>query len=258
MIFKPFNALPSGLPASTVENGKAQLLPLDLQFFAEPGTDGKDPKDPPAGTDPKDPPADPPGTGEDDLTLADLLKTNPKIKQDMNERIEKAIKKRFNGIDPEEAKVAIAEKAARDAAGESFEQKESDTVKALNGKVATLETAAKELGVATYAAKEGLDANLILRLAGKDVGKLQLDDNAKVDPEDVADIVDDLKAEFPDLFTVKVDPADPADPPPAGNQRRRKTAGPNTQHTNTPPPATGQGPAKARASLERLKNRGRI
>jgi hypothetical protein len=233
-----------GLPASTGEIGKRYPLQLDIQFFA----------DPPENNNPEDPPADPPGGSDDDLTLADLLKTNPKIKAEVNDRIEKAIKKRFKDIDPSEAAAALEEKRQREEAGEDQTKIENEQIKKLSATNAQLLKVAQEAAVISYAAKEGLDPNLITRLAAHDVAKLQLDDSFKADPEDVGEIVENLRAEFPDLFTTEKQ----EDPKDKQQQRRGYAPGPNNQRTNTPPPPAPKGVEATKERVERLRKLGRI
>lgn len=234
-----------GLPASTEEKGKRYPLQLDIQFFADPPDDGN----------PDDPPADPPGGSDnDDLTLADLIKTNPKIKTEVNDRIERAIKKRFKDLDPEAAAIALEEKRVRDEQQGDQQKIENEQVKNLTATNAKLVKVAQEAAVISYAASEGLDPNLITRLAAADVEKLQLNESFKADPEDVGEIVENLRTEFPDLFPV----SDPAAPDTQPKQRRGYAPGPNNQRTNTPPPPPPKGVEATKERVARLQKSGRI
>lgn len=241
----------SGAPASTVLNG-SRHLPLNLQFFADPG-------DPP-GNDPKDPPAN-----TDELTLAELLKTNPKINAEYKTKVEAAINKRFKSydFDPEEAKVAIQEKKDRDANKGAEDAIVQAKIDGLEGKLAKLQDKAKQLAVETFAAANGLDAKLFTRLAGQEIAALKLDDNFDLDKEELDDVVNTLRADFPQIFTTP-DPNNQQqqqqEPPPPNTTKVYN--GGSTQRTNTPPPPGGKDDeaikAEMKETLERLNKAGRL
>ena len=233
-LFKRFT---SGLPATTVENQKLQPLKLDLQFFAD---------DPPPGDNP--PADDPPPSDDDELTLADLLKTNPKIKSEYKTKVEGAIMKRFKDIDPEEARVAIAEKRQRDADKAAGKTEENPALKVLEAKVPKLEKRAKTLAVALHAENKE-QAKLITRLAGDKIDALKLNDEYEVDSEEIEEIISDLRDEFPSLFAeTQTPPAGGDNPPPPPPKRKPGT----NQQLNDPPGSNTDAKDLVKENLRKL------
>lgn len=225
-------------------------LRLDIQFFADPPADPKDPKKPDG---------DPPPPDDDELSLADLLKTNPKIKAEYKEKVEAAIQKRFKNydFDPEEARTALREKKERDEGSSDDQVKVNDTIIALTKTNQKLEAKLKTAEVAAYASANGINPKLLTRLAGSQIEGLELSDKYELDASDLEDIVDDLRAEFPEQFPVTTDPKDPgagaAPPPPV-----KKPYNPGTQQTNNPEGGKPNPEADVAATLERLKKSKRI
>lgn len=240
--------------ASTMVRGKLNPLRLDLQFFADPAGD------PPGDDDPTDPPADPP-SGDDTLTLADLLRTNPAIKTEYNERVEKVVKKRLKNFDfdPDEARTALREKKERDAAGDSQQTVVNQEITDLKTQNQKLLDRTKALNLANYASSVDLDPKLLVRLAGSSVSELELNEQFELDTDELDDIVADLRTEFPNLFPQPgAAGEDPEDPPPAA-RKTTYNAG-SQQRTNTPPKTTGDANAATEVAdtLERLKKMNRI
>lgn len=246
-----FLSVTGGRPTATVASGESSPLRLNLQFFAE---ENKDKDDPTGGSDDpnKDKDTDPPGGDEDDLSLADLIKSNPKIKSEMKDRIEKAVMKRFKNIDPEEARIAIAEKQERDnqKSEEEKNQKDDAALTTAQQKAQKFELKAKDLAVREYAVSNGLDAKLISRLAAAEIQNLQLNEDMEADADDLDEIVEGLKTEFPNLFAA-TDQTDRQEDKQQGSGSRYN--GGSNQKTNQPPNKGDKGISKVDESWERIK-----
>ena len=242
-----FQRFTGGQPTATVASGKSFPLRLDLQFFAEAGEG-----DPPGGDDPnkKKPEGDPPPPDDEELTLADLYKSNPNIKAEVKDKIEKAVLKRFKDIDPEEARAAIAEKREREQKKGEEGKVDEEALRIEKEKSGKFESKAKDLAIREYAVSNGLDAKLISRLAANEIKSLQLDDNLEADPDDLGEIVDKLKDEFPNLFEVSEEAERKKETPPAG----RFNAG-SSQKTNQPPKDKDKGISATEESYARIKNK---
>lgn len=245
----------SGQPASAVATGNLKPLRLNLQHFADgnpPGEGDPDPNNNPNNQ------GNPPDPDDDELTLADLLKTNPKIRAEHNERVEKAVKKRLKNIDfdVDEAKEALREKKAREEAGDDDKKVVDQRVTDLQKEVDTRDAALKRLGVVAYAAENNLDHKLLNRLAADQISSLELGENMDLEAEELDDIVSGLREEFPQLFPDKTKDDQGGDNPPPPNGSHR--SGSHRQINPNPPTGAGSTDTQVAETLARLKAAKRI
>lgn len=242
----------SGLPASTAEIGVIKPLKLNLQFFSEdPDDKDKGDSDPDKTKDP-DGKTDPDGTQEDEVTLNELFKAHPNLKTEYTSKFTKDFNKRLKGLDLEEARKAVAlmEKLGLDSDGNKKEEgKDKDKQPAApdNSKLNKFEKKAKDLSLKLFASDEGYNAKLIAALASSRLDDLDLNEDGELDKEDLEEIVEDLKADFPDAFLVKGEDAEDK------KDGKKKSPGPSGRQKMNPPPKKPDAAQAARDRMARLR-----
>lgn len=238
---------PTGSIATVADRTK--FLPLKIQFFADGGEGGSGEGDNPddKSKDPKDPPGD--GSGEGDegnkktpLDLNTLVAEHPELKAQLDKEKERAVKKRFRN-QPDKLKDP-KDKGEGDGDGGN-----GDELKTWQTKAAMLEERAKENALAAAASSEGYNPKLVKALAAKELKKLQLDDDGELDPDDLADVLDTLRTEYPDVFT-KTDTT--AIDTTTTTVKKGFNPGPSTQRTNQPPDKKSDVKNDIAESLKRL------
>lgn len=227
------------------------FLRLDLQFFAEPP--GDDPQNDPGTPNPED---------DEPPTLAELIKQYPTLKAELKAEKAAAVSKRFKNydFDVEEARTALREKKERELTGEAQIDPTNDAIVSLSQKTNSLESKVKALSVENYAIANELDPKLLVRLGKDQIDSLQIDnDDFSLDSDELDEIVDGLRDEFPNLFSA---PKEKKEEDPEEDPEIVPSSGFNpgsTQRTNKPPKS---GPIDTAAmvaeTLERLKASKRI
>lgn len=232
----------SAQPAEHKRQPVAKRLKLGLQFFADNNGGGEG-----AGNNQSTGDNDPPGGGTGDgsgsgtgdgtgkgdgdgdpegddlpLDLKQLMADYPEIKAQVDKEKERAVKRRFRNKDKDPD-------PNKKPPGDNNGGGDDETGK-WRSKAEQLENKAKEYAFAAHVANEGLNPKLLKALAANEVRNLQLNDDGDLDPDDVEDVLDHLKAEFPDVF--KTTAADPNNPPPPPAKKKHFNSGPTTQRTN--------------------------
>lgn len=225
----------------TIQKEELKPLRLNIQFFADPA---------------KDPDLDPDDKDEL-LTLKDMFKKYPHLRVEHKQRMTDAVNERFKSydFDPEEAKTALAEKKQREESGDTVEVAKTQLTNEFKSKEEKYLARIKGLAVEAYAAKDGLDPKLISKLAAEQVGKLALDESLKLKAEDLDDIIEELRTEFPTAFPV-VETVDP-DPANAAITPVKKMVIPGSKQQTNPPPPKGDENVEAEmaAILENINRR---
>lgn len=225
-------------------------LKLDIQFFA----------DPPEGGDGKKPDED--DFGDALPSLKDIFKKYPHLRGEHKTRIDEAVSKRFPDydFDPVEAKKALQEKKDREANGDTTEIVKQQLEATFQNKETKYLERIKGLAVEAYAAKDGLDPKLISRLAAEQVGTLKLDESLRLSADDLDEIIEELRTEFPSAFPVVE--ANTGDDPEAAGQNPppvKTKPNPGKQQLNDPPKKGEEAAAEEMKTLfDNLKAKKRI
>lgn len=168
---------------------QGMFLPLNLQFFAKEDEDDSE-------EDEEDDSDD-----EDGPDLDELLK-DPKFKKKYQAKLKEQLSKRmkkFADVDPEEYRL-LKEKADKNKkkADEEEDDKESlqSELKAKEQKLLRAERREKRFAVKEFAVDNGYDQKLLARLI--DIDAVELDEDGE--PENLEDLFDELKDEFPQYF----------------------------------------------------------
>lgn len=225
----------------TIKPFRKYPLRLDIQFFAESEEDKDKNKKP-----------DDDGGGDDDiLTLKDMFKKYPHLRAEHKTKLTDAVTERFKNydFDPEEAKVALAEKKQRDESGDNLETLKANLAKDYSDKEAKLLKQIKKFALSAHVAKDGLDPKLIATLAADKVESLNLKDDYTLDSDALDEILDDLRTEFPTVFPAESDGTEGAEIPPV----KQKKLNPGGQQTNNPPKANEAIDAEVAEIFESIK-----
>ncbi|MEE6134627.1 MULTISPECIES: phage scaffolding protein [Bacillaceae] len=165
------------------------LLRLPIQFFSDSSSDPDD-----GDTDPDDEPS-----------LAELIKNDPKLKQQYQELLKTQLGKRmkkFEGVDVEEYR-QLKEKAEKNkntsegSEGDNQDDLKSE-LKAKEEKLLRAELREKRAVVKEFAVDQGVNPKLLTRLI--DLDAIELDENGEADNLD--ELFEELQEEFPEYFKV--------------------------------------------------------
>lgn len=163
------------------------LLRLPIQFFSDSSSDPDD-----GDTDPDDEPS-----------LAELIKNDPKLKQQYQELLKTQLGKRmkkFEGVDVEEYR-QLKEKAEKNkntsegSEGDNQDDLKSE-LKAKEEKLLRAELREKRAVVKEFAVDQGVNPKLLTRLI--DLDAIELDENGEADNLD--ELFEELQEEFPEYF----------------------------------------------------------
>ncbi|WP_394548818.1 hypothetical protein [Priestia aryabhattai] len=165
------------------------LVRLPIQFFSDEGNSGGNPEDD--------------ETDHDEPNLAEMMKSNPKLKQQYQEMLKTQLGKRmkkFEDVDVEEYRL-LKEKAEKSKnKGKGSDKEDHDDaddlkseLKAKEEKLLRAERREKRASVKEFAIDNGVDPKLLARLI--DVDAIELDEDGE--PENLDELFEELQEEFP-------------------------------------------------------------
>ena len=138
------------------------------------------------------------GTGDPTNSLDELMK-DPAFKAAYEAKLQSHLSsrlKKFDGVDPEEYKRLKQAEEEKANAELSEADKLNKKIAALEAERTTLEAKEREIAIKEYAFAEGLDPKLISRLADKNA--IKKGESGQF--EGIAEAVEQIKTEFPQLF----------------------------------------------------------
>lgn len=179
------------------------------------------------------------GTGDPlPNSLEELFKKNPALKTEYEATLQTHLGKRlkkYENVDPEEYKRLKAEEERKKQEELTDTQKLELKLQAMEAERTTLAEKERDISIKEYAIDNGLDPKLISRL----VDKSSIKPNDSGQFEGIAEAVEQIKTEFPQLFQEQQEP-------PGGNYKppTYKTPG---QTGNPPTPKDPKEAGKAKA-----------
>ncbi|MCM3651323.1 hypothetical protein [Metabacillus litoralis] len=193
------------LPSAKKEEKVPKLLPLDLQFFADGGSDDDH--------DDQDDDSDDDDDQDDGPNLDELMK-DPKFKKQYQAKLKEQLGKRmkkFQDVDPEEYRRLKGQADKKKAPDKEDEDDELENLKSeakeKEQKLLRAERREKRAAVKEFAVDNGFNQKLLARLI--DIDKVELDEEGE--PDNLEELFEEIQEEFPEYFSDQDDDDDEED-----------------------------------------------
>ncbi|HDR7892749.1 TPA: hypothetical protein QCY29_005217 [Bacillus toyonensis] len=194
-----------------------------LQFFAG-NNDDDDDNDSDDDDDNNDDDDNSDDDNDDDSSpsLEEMIKNDPELRKQFNALFKTKFNKRLKGVDLAKAKELLKKEAAGKGNGDNDDSDNDENNKA-NKAAEKMERKAKRLAVKEYAVDNGYNPKLLARLV--DIANIEIDDEGDIDDDQLAEVIDDVIEEFPELFQQSEDEDDEDD-----QEDRQKNKDRNRSH----------------------------